>query len=626
MWGAVDRSTSACCFAFKVRSGEGFRVEEAILIPLALSYVTFQQIGFVVACYRGRIGRVSPRDYLFFVLFFPAAGDGADRPLRGHGGAAARTAPAARRPRAATPRSAFRSSSSASPRRCCSPTGWRRPSTRSSTTARHAPIGLAESWFAIIAFQLQLYFDFAGYADMAIGLGRMFGIRLPINFDRPLFAKDRFDLWRRWHISFVVFMRGHVFLPLVRHWHFPLPAALAATGILSGLWHGLGWTFVDLGPDPDRDPAHRPRPPGARPVAAARRRSPAPARSPLTFLTSALIGGLFRSPDLASRRQHLRRAGRPRRRARRSSLLGPRALIMLPVCAIAAWGLPNSAQFFARHWNALDLRQGAAPPPPHPLRRWLEFGLTPRWAAVAAMALALCLLLGAESGGSSMSSSDARRFLAAFAAVAALLAAAALLATWLLDPFGLLALGGLRGPACAAGARSLDERFSKPLLPRLYRPEEIVVGSSRAFWLFREEMFAGRRVANLSIPGASIDEIDQLVGQALADAPVRRVWIGADFGAFAMRDEPARDLERVWAVADRRLTALRYGLVHPRSLSAAFLALGRAGTCADPPVTATGFPAIRRSRRRSGPRFAPTGARAASSPSGGGCRRPNGPA
>jgi hypothetical protein len=210
-----------------------------------------------------------------------------------------------------------------------------------------------------------------------------------------------------------------------------------------------------------------------------------------------------------------------------------------------------------------------------------------------------------------MSSSDARRFLAAFAAVAALLAAAALLATWLLDPFGLLALGGLRGPACAAGARSLDERFSRPLLPRLYRPEEIVVGSSRAFWLFRDGMIAGptgHRVANLSLPGASIDEIDQMVDQALADAPLRRVWIGADFGAFAMRDEPARDVERVWAVRDRRLTALRYGLFHPRSLSAAFLALGQSGACADPPVTATGFarhppmpeserPALRPSRR-----------------------------
>jgi hypothetical protein len=192
-----------------------------------------------------------------------------------------------------------------------------------------------------------------------------------------------------------------------------------------------------------------------------------------------------------------------------------------------------------------------------------------------------------------MSSSDARPFLRAFAGVAALLIAAALAATWLLDPFGLLALGGWRGPACAAGARGVDERFTKPIVPRLYLPEEVVVGSSRAFWMLREETIAGptgHRVANLSVSGASIDEIDQLVTQALADAPVRRVWIGADFGAFAMRDEQARDLLRPWAIGDRRLTALRYGLFHPRALSAAFLALGQShNACADPPVTASGF-------------------------------------
>jgi hypothetical protein len=140
-----------------------------------------------------------------------------------------------------------------------------------------------------------------------------------------------------------------------------------------------------LGPDPDRDPARRPRPAGARPDRAA---------IALTFLTSALIGGLFRSPDLETARNIY---GALAGLGDAGSLLGVRALIMLPVCAIAAWVLPNSAQFFARHWNAIDLRQGAAPPPPHPLRRWLEFGLTPRWAAVAAAALALCLLLGVES-------------------------------------------------------------------------------------------------------------------------------------------------------------------------------------------------------------------------------------
>lgn len=390
MWAAVAFNLGLL-LAFKVRSGEGFRVEEAILIPLALSYVTFQQIGFVTACHRGRIERVSPRDYLFFILFFPQLVMG---PIVRFEDVAAQLREGRLRAAAGGDAAIGLSIFIFGLAQKVLLADRLAPAVDTIfDTARHAPIGTAESWFAIIAFQLQLYFDFAGYADMAIGLGRMFGISLPINFDRPLFAKDRFDLWRRWHISFVVFMRGHVFLPLVRHWHFALPAALAATGILSGLWHGLGWTFVIWGLIQTAILLI---------VHARRARDRIARRGPvrtivaiaLTFLTSALIGGLFRSPDLETARNIY---GALAGLGESGALLGPRALIMLPICALAAWGLPNSAQFFARHWNAIDLRQGAAPPPPHPLRRWLEFGLTPRWAAVAAVALALCLLLGAES-------------------------------------------------------------------------------------------------------------------------------------------------------------------------------------------------------------------------------------
>ena len=70
-------------------------------------------------------------------------------------------------------------------------------------------------WFAAIGFSFQLYFDFSGYADMAIGLARMFNINLPINFDSPYRALDRFDFWRRWHISFTTFMRQYVFFLLL---------------------------------------------------------------------------------------------------------------------------------------------------------------------------------------------------------------------------------------------------------------------------------------------------------------------------------------------------------------------------------------------------------------------------
>ena len=112
-----------------------------------------------------------------------------------------------------------------------------------------------QAWTAAIGFQLQLYFDFSGYADMAVGLGRLFNVNLPINFDSPYRATDRYDLWRRWHITFAQFMRAYVFVPLQKNKIIRLPgvAAMVVTVFLSGIWHGLGWTFL-LGAAAGRDP------------------------------------------------------------------------------------------------------------------------------------------------------------------------------------------------------------------------------------------------------------------------------------------------------------------------------------------------------------------------------------
>src|SRR5690606_666213 len=93
---------------------------------------------------------------------------------------------------------------------------------------------------------LQLYFDFSGYADMAIGIARMLNIRLPINFDSPYKATNRFDQWRRWHISFSAFMRQYIFFPLARNRWIPMNAtqALFMVAVFSGFWHGFGITFM----------------------------------------------------------------------------------------------------------------------------------------------------------------------------------------------------------------------------------------------------------------------------------------------------------------------------------------------------------------------------------------------
>lgn len=395
MWLAVGFNI-ALLLAVKLNAlvqplGDGFRVGEDVLVPLGLSYLTFQQIGFLVACRRGEVRDLGVVDYLFFIAFFPhllmgplvryvdmrrqldagALGRASSRDLA-VGAAifiyglaqkvilADQLAPAVDHVFAA---------------------------------AQQGALTPAESAMGLIGFQLQLYFDFVGYADMAIGLARMFGVSMPINFDRPLFARDRFELWRRWHITFAIFMRTHVFQPLVRRRRWPIPAALAATGLLSGLWHGLGPTFVIWGLlqtaillfEHERRRRRRsgPTPNAIRTVGAIA----------LTFGTSCLIGGLFRAQTLdgaVSIYGGLFDLGA----IASTELLGPRAWLLIPLAGLAAWGLPSSAQLFRSCWTAIDPRPDAAPPPPHPLG---AFALTPAWALRFGLLLALCLALMGEA-------------------------------------------------------------------------------------------------------------------------------------------------------------------------------------------------------------------------------------
>lgn len=104
----------------------------------------------------------------------------------------------------------------------------------------------AEAWIGAIAYTIQIYFDFSGYSDMAIGLGRMLGFKFPENFARPYSAQSMTDFWRRWHITLSSWFRDYVYLPLGGS-RKPLPRVLVNLSIvflLTGLWHGSAWTFV----------------------------------------------------------------------------------------------------------------------------------------------------------------------------------------------------------------------------------------------------------------------------------------------------------------------------------------------------------------------------------------------
>lgn len=107
----------------------------------------------------------------------------------------------------------------------------------------------SSAWFGAFAYSFQLYFDFSGYADMAVGLSRMFGIAMPCNFDSPYKSASIIEFWRRWHMTLSQFIRDYVYIPLggsrfgrARHY-----TNLVVVMLSVGLWHGAGWTFVMWG-------------------------------------------------------------------------------------------------------------------------------------------------------------------------------------------------------------------------------------------------------------------------------------------------------------------------------------------------------------------------------------------
>jgi D-alanyl-lipoteichoic acid acyltransferase DltB (MBOAT superfamily) len=404
MWLAVLANVGLLLgFKIRILGGEGpdgFTAAEDVLLPLALSFVTFHQIGFIASIYRGTVRQVGLPAYLFFILFFPHLVMGPIVRYQDIAGQLERGALAKVDPRwVATGLAVF---VLALVKKLVIANGLAGPGDEIFAAAQAGAIATTEAWFAIACFQFQLFFDFTAYAEMAIGLAMMFGMRLPLNFDRPFFARDRADLWRRWHISFSTFMRWNVFMPLVRAWRWPIPAALALTGILSGLWHGLGLTFVVWGLlqtaillalhfRNDR-----------------RRRSgrsgwPAPLAIAATFLVTCLIGGLFRSPDLAMA-GHLYGALAGLAGGEIDpdlAVAGWRGPALAALAAALIWLAPDFGQLFRGQWHYTELRAGAQPPPLHWAERAVRFEPGLRWGVVTGVALAAALVALASQGEAS---------------------------------------------------------------------------------------------------------------------------------------------------------------------------------------------------------------------------------
>ena len=114
---------------------------------------------------------------------------------------------------------------------------------------RGRPLAASAAWLGVIAYTLQIYFDFSGYSDMAVGLCLLFGVRLPYNFNSPYKAWNITEFWRRWHMTLSRFLRDYLYVPLGgnRHGRARRYVNLMLTMLLGGLWHGASWTFVIWG-------------------------------------------------------------------------------------------------------------------------------------------------------------------------------------------------------------------------------------------------------------------------------------------------------------------------------------------------------------------------------------------
>jgi alginate O-acetyltransferase complex protein AlgI len=219
-----------------------------IVLPLGISFFTFQQIAYLVDAYRGEVRGDGFVNYALFVAFFPQLIAG---PIVHHSEVLPQFA------RRETYRPNLDNLSLGISifviglaKKVVLADGIAVYSTPVFAAAQGgADPTLFEAWSGALAYTFQLYFDFSGYSDMAVGLGLMFNIRLPINFDSPYKAVNVVDFWRRWHITLSRFLRDYLYIPLGGSRRGPerRHVNLMLTMLLGGLWHGAGWTFVIWG-------------------------------------------------------------------------------------------------------------------------------------------------------------------------------------------------------------------------------------------------------------------------------------------------------------------------------------------------------------------------------------------
>ncbi len=218
-----------------------------LILPLGISFFVFQKISYLIDLRRGTAHAYRLLDFSLFVMFFPQLIAG---PIVRHNEIIPQFAEDPRRPEmwenlgrgfalfiiGLVKKVAFADTLAM----VADPLFHQ---------AAGGTLNAAQAWVGCAAYTLQIYFDFSGYSDMAIGIARMLGLRLPFNFDAPYRAVSVRDFWRRWHMTLSRFLRDYLYIPLGgnRRGVMRVMINLMVTMLLAGLWHGAAWTFVVWG-------------------------------------------------------------------------------------------------------------------------------------------------------------------------------------------------------------------------------------------------------------------------------------------------------------------------------------------------------------------------------------------
>ncbi len=260
-----------------------------VILPLGISYTAFTQIAFLVDCYRGRIRGKIPLDvYALYISFFPKLSQG---PIASGTDLWDR----------------FVSGGSLSIGNVCDGAvifilGLSKKLFLADVFGRVPDFGFTyiqelsslDALIVILSYTFQIYFDFSGYSDMAIGIARILGFRLPANFNSPYRAQSITDFWRRWHMSLTSFLREYIYFPLggSRRGALRTCVNIMIVFIISGMWHGANWTFILWGV------CHGALQILERTCGRVLKHIPGFIRQAATFAAAAVLWLLFRSPSV----------------------------------------------------------------------------------------------------------------------------------------------------------------------------------------------------------------------------------------------------------------------------------------------------------------------------------------